>query len=346
MQGDLFYLCVRTVENPSAEHYLTCTANGFFRNDSTSSTFNPLPATKQSPCFSYSLAGTLYQMSPNFGRLLEQYFNSILATEPYFLAQVQQPVQSWVAKTTPEESVRVSSVDSLGPTLVPLFGIDPKQMHDWNEEFQVVQNFPGENFIQRMQKDRAVSKVYNDFLEAATQGAMAIIEGKMTPLNPNEQLRQHVYVYNQIFFSFGVDHSTNYSDSASNDQNPSYTQSNHDLTGLRQLHKLGIPDLYHLATCLVNYCGHRVICQSIIPGILNNNDLASLAEYGAVDERKNIVANEEFHKLMTKVAEALHIKNCKVIDPVTGNSVELAALSSARASEAPINVHTLWTYKA
>lgn len=46
VQGDLFYLCVRTVENPSMEHYITCTQNGFFRNDSTSTTFNPLPSTR------------------------------------------------------------------------------------------------------------------------------------------------------------------------------------------------------------------------------------------------------------------------------------------------------------
>ena len=102
-------------------------------------------------------------------------------------------------------------------------------MHDWNEEFQVVQNFPGENFIQRMQRDRAVSKVYNDFVEAATAGAIALIEGKITPLNPNEPLRQHVYVYNQIFFSFAVDCPTSYKDATTLDSNPSYTQSNHDL---------------------------------------------------------------------------------------------------------------------
>lgn len=82
--------------------------------------------------------------------------------------------------------------------------------------------------------------------------------------------------------------------------------------------------MYHLATCLVNYLGHRVIAQSIIPGILNNQDLANLAEYGTVDEKKNIVANEEFHKLMTQVADALNLKTTKVIDPVSGDSVELA----------------------
>ncbi len=47
---------------------------------------------------------------------------------------------------------------------------------------------------------------------------------------------------------------------------------------------MDIDGLHILATCLVNYKGHRVIAQSIIPGILNNNDLTSLAEYGSVDE--------------------------------------------------------------
>ena len=76
-----------------------------------------------------------------------------------------------------------------------------------------------------------------------------------------------------------------------NEASPSFTQANHDLQGLHQLQDASIPDLYHLATCLVTYRGHRVICQSIIPGILNNSDLSSLAEYGTVDEKKSLVAN-------------------------------------------------------
>ena len=48
---------------------------------------------------------------------------------------------------------------------------------------------------------------------------------------------------------------------------------------------------------------------------MNNNDLASLAEYGSVDEQKTIYAGEEFHKIMSKVcSEQLGLKTCKVID--------------------------------
>lgn len=79
-----------------------------------------------------------------------------------------------------------------------------------------------------------------------------------------------------------------------------------------------------MATCLVNYSGHRVICQSIIPGILNNSDLSNLAEYGTVDDKKNIVATESFHALMLKVAEALNIQVNKVEDQSDGKIVEIA----------------------
>lgn len=60
IQGDIFYLTVRTIENPSTEHGITCTVNGFFKNESSSSNFSPLPATRSNPCYSYTLAGCLY----------------------------------------------------------------------------------------------------------------------------------------------------------------------------------------------------------------------------------------------------------------------------------------------
>ncbi len=73
--------------------------------------------------------------------------------------------------------------------MVPLFGLDPRGVRDWNEEFQVVKDFPKETLMQRIQRDRAVSKVYNDFLDAAVKGAVGIVGGNLTPLNPNEASR-------------------------------------------------------------------------------------------------------------------------------------------------------------
>ena len=292
MAGDLFYLTVRTLENPSVEHGITCCVNGFYRNDNTErSVFSPYPSQRgANPCFSYSLIGCLNQLSPMFGKNLQIYLESILKTEPYFISPVAQTLENWLV--TDEKKIMVTNGAGLSETISPLHGFDPKQMREWNEEFQVVKNFSTDNYLMRIQKERAAIKVYQDFVDAAVKGAKAIIEGKLTSLNPNEPVRQHVYVYNQIFFSYAVDTPMSNHDLTSSDQFPSYTQANHDIKGLQILKSIDIGELHHLATCLVDYKGQRMICQSIIPGILNNTDLSSLAEYGTVDEKKTIVATE------------------------------------------------------
>lgn len=125
---------------------------------------------------------------------MQTYLSSILKCEPYFISQISQPVNHWIVPK--EKHIRVSNYDGIGQTIIPLFGYDPRAPRDWNEEFQVVQAFAGESYFQRMSRDRATNKVYSDFVEAAIKGATAIIEGKLTSLNPSEPVKQHVYVYN------------------------------------------------------------------------------------------------------------------------------------------------------
>jgi hypothetical protein len=82
------YLTVKTLDN--GEHGITCSTNGFYKNENAErSTFNPAPSTRFNNrfCFSYTLVGLLYQLSPQFGKNLQVYLNSVLKTEPYFLTQ-------------------------------------------------------------------------------------------------------------------------------------------------------------------------------------------------------------------------------------------------------------------
>lgn len=79
------------------------------------------------------------------------------------------------------------------------------------------------------------------------------------PLNPNETEKQQVFVYNYIFFSYAIDLIDSFKDLTSTENNPSFTQANHDIMGLRQLQILDVEGLHLLATCLVNYRGQRVI---------------------------------------------------------------------------------------
>ena len=70
---------------------------------------------------------------------------------------------------------------------MPLHGLDPKGIRDWNEEYQVVKDFPRDSDAQRSQRDRTIIRIYNDFVKAATEGAIAIIKGSIQPLNPSER---------------------------------------------------------------------------------------------------------------------------------------------------------------
>ena len=125
MQGDLFYLVVKTLENPSHEHVITCSINGFFKNDSTEKgTFNPGPTSRGNPCFSYSLVGTLHQLSGAFSVNLQLLLNSILQTDPYFITKIQPCNESWLAYDL-SKKIKVSSAEDLSQTLAPLHGLDP-----------------------------------------------------------------------------------------------------------------------------------------------------------------------------------------------------------------------------
>lgn len=221
LKGDLLYLTVRTLQGQ--EHGITCCASGFYKNDSNERyTFSPDASRRHSPCFSYTLVGTLSRLSEEFARNLETYMNSLLKTEPYFLFQQAQTRYSWLVNS-PEE-LRKNKEDS--QTLQPLFGLDPKGIRDWNEEFQTLKSFPNKTVLERLTRDRHVQKTYSEFVEAATAGAMAIIDGNLTALNPNEPLISQIFVYNYIFFSFAVDLPLTHRDNSSFENNPSFEQAN------------------------------------------------------------------------------------------------------------------------
>lgn len=130
LKGDLLYLTVRTLNGQ--EHGITCSPGGFFKNDSNErSHFSPEPSKRQNPCFSYTLVGTLARLSQEFGSNLETYINSLLQAEPYFLVNSPHERYSWLVHNAQEEL----KTQNDGQTLQPLYGLDPKGVRDWNEEF-------------------------------------------------------------------------------------------------------------------------------------------------------------------------------------------------------------------
>jgi len=54
-------------------------------------------------------------------------------------------------------------------------------------------------------RERAIFKVHGDFVTAATRGAMAVIDGNVLAINPGEDSKMQMFIWNNIFFSLGFD---------------------------------------------------------------------------------------------------------------------------------------------
>jgi protein TIF31 len=313
MKGDLFYLKVKTLEGQ--EFVITSNVKGFYINNSHENvSFDPSTCQRNNPCNSHSLVGLMCQLSPKFSDKLEEHINNILKTDPFCMSSSQQPTQEWLTQENSAkyntESFKFGNEDAISG----YYGLDSKGSRDWNEEFQVCKDLPKENIFQRIQRDRAFYKIYYDFIDSSKKGAIAIVNRSIPALNPMDEEYQHVFVYNQIFFSYAVDNKDHYKDVSSNDSNPTFTATNHDMLGLRTLQVLDMDGLHIIATCHINYKGYRVIAQSIIPGILTNSDQSSLTEFGSVDDGKTIHNSDVFNELMKKLCEQLSIKQCPIVD--------------------------------
>ena len=48
-------------------------------------------------------------------------------------------------------------------------------------------------------------QVHSDFVAAAARGAQAVIDGNVMAINPGEESRMQMFIWNNIFFSLGFD---------------------------------------------------------------------------------------------------------------------------------------------
>jgi protein TIF31 len=113
-----------------------------------------------------------------------------------------------------------------------------------------------------------------EFRRAARDGAVAVMRGKIPPINPHDEPRCHVFVLNNIFFSFAVDVREMFADCGGDRTAASLAM--HDLKGVQMLNQLDVPGLHTLATVIVDFLGHRIVAQSIVPGILQGEQASSL----------------------------------------------------------------------
>ncbi|KAL1547485.1 clustered mitochondria protein-like [Salvia divinorum] len=380
LSGDLIYLDVATLEGN--KYCVTGTTKSFYVNSSTGNILDPRPS--KAATEATTLVGLLQKISPKFKKAFREILERKALAHPFENVQSLLPPNTWLGQYPVPEHKRDAARAENSLTLS--FGSELIGMQrDWNEELQACREFPHATHQERILRDRALYKVTTDFVDAATSGAIGVISRCIPPINPTDPECFHMYVHNNIFFSFAVDadleqlaqrraseelskvESTPPSQNSS-DQNEeilsqaglgeltvggssvpyagtvngtqtspdvpaeaqlpeseqaTYASANNDLKGTKVFQEADVPGLYNLAMAIIDYRGHRVVAQSVLPGILQGDKSDSLL-YGSVDNGKKICWSEDFHTKVLEASKRLHLKEHTVLDG-SGNAVKLAA---------------------
>uniref|UniRef100_G3P0N9 Clustered mitochondria protein homolog n=1 Tax=Gasterosteus aculeatus aculeatus TaxID=481459 RepID=G3P0N9_GASAC len=316
MHGDLMYLCMVTVEERHVS--VTASTRGFYLNQSTTYNFNPKPS---NPSFlSHSLVELLSQISPAFKKNFTAMQKKRVQRHPFERIATPFQVYSWTAPQVDHAMDCVRAEDAYTSRLGYEEHI-PGQTRDWNEELQTTRELPRKNLPERLLRERAIFKVHSDFAAAATRGAMAVIDGNVMAINPGEETRMQMFIWNNIFFSLGFDVRDHYRELGGDAA--AHAAPTNDLNGVRAYGAVDVEGLYTLGTVVVDYRGYRVTAQSIIPGILEREQEQSVI-YGSIDFGKTVVTHSKYLELLEKTSRQLKVHRHNVLNE-KNEAVELCS---------------------
>uniref|UniRef100_A0A8C5TVR7 Clustered mitochondria protein homolog n=1 Tax=Malurus cyaneus samueli TaxID=2593467 RepID=A0A8C5TVR7_9PASS len=288
MHGDLMYLYVITVEDRHVS--ITASTRGFYLNH----------------CGALTLEQLLRFVVPT----CQAWLGCRVNRHPFERIATPFQVYSWTAPQAEHAMDCVRAEDAYTSRLGYEEHI-PGQTRDWNEELQTTRELPRKNLPERLLRERAIFKVHSDFTAAATRGAMAVIDGNVMAINPSEETKMQMFIWNNIFFSLGFDVRDHYKDFGGDVA--AYVAPTNDLNGVRTYNAVDVEGLYTLGTVVVDYRGYRVTAQSIIPGILEREQEQSVI-YGSIDFGKTVVSHAKYLELLEKTSRPLKIQKHKVLN--------------------------------
>ncbi|TKS65350.1 Clustered mitochondria protein -like protein [Collichthys lucidus] len=319
MHGDLMYLNVLTMEDK--ELNITSSTRCFYLNQSTAFNFNPKPAVPK--IFCHSLVELLSQVSPAFRKTFSALQKKRVQQHPY--ERIATPFQlfTWIAHQGDHTLNCVRAEE----THTSCMGQDEHtagQSRDWNEELQGCRELSRNSLQERLHRERSIFRTNSDFVEAATRGAVAVVDGNVMPLNPAQAPHMQIFIWNNLFFSLGFDISEHYHPLGGNTAALAaaicdlrgaqlYTKQTKISPLLQAYTSVDIEGLHTLGTAVVDYRGVRVIAQTIVPGILEKNQEQSVV-YGSNDYRQTVFTHPRFLELLDKTSKPLRIQRHQVLD--------------------------------
>jgi protein TIF31 len=321
-KGHLLYLLVTT--NEGEQYSITSHVSGFYLNKSTNSKFDPFPRGAPKNFATHSLLTLIGQLSPSFEasfKKLQDYNNS---KEPLANFQITNatPSSPWLVPNSTSPLVTHQADITRTQECYLINGIENTEtLRDWNEEFQSTRELPKETVQDRVFRERLTSKLFADYNDAASRGAVLVARGEVAPLNPTEGRDAQIFVYNNVFFSFGADGVGTFATEGGDEA--ARVATGKDVMGVRMANQLDIEGLFTPGTVVVDYLGKRIVGQSIVPGIFKQRDPGeNQIDYGAVDGKDVVAADERFVSVFGKLSKALKVKKHAVWDK-NGNRVEL-----------------------
>ncbi|KAH8259130.1 hypothetical protein KR038_004015 [Drosophila bunnanda] len=299
LHGDLMYLYVVTMEDK--RFHISACSKGFYINQSTDDTFNPKPENPSH--LSHSLIDLLSHISPSFRRAFQTIQKRRTMRHAFERVATPYQVYQWASPVLEHTVDAIRAEDAFSSKLGYEEHI-PGQTRDWNEELQTTRELPRKTLPERLLRERAIFKVHGDFVTAATRGAMAVIDGNVLAINPGEDSKMQMFIWNNIFFSLGFDVRDHYKELGGDAA--AFVAPRYDLHGVRVYNAVDIEGLYTLGTVVIDYRGYRVTAQSIIPGILEREQEQSVV-YGSIDFGKTVLSHPKYLDLLRQAGKHLKI---------------------------------------
>jgi protein TIF31 len=313
-RGHLLYLQVTT--NEGEQYQITSSVSGFFVNKCQNNKFDPFPRPAPKNFKAHSLLTLITLLSPSFNttfQALQEYNNEAdpLTHLPFANAIPSNP---WLV---PQAS-SPATIHQSDPTRIQepflLSGLDGNEtLRDWNEEFQSTREIPKSTVQDRVFRERLTSKLFAEYNDAAARGAVLVARGEIAPLNPTEERDAHIFVYNNIFFSFGADGAGAFGTEGGDEAGR--VAVGKDAMGVRAVNQLDIHGLFTAGTVVADYLGKRMVCQSIVPGIFKQREPGEhQIDYGGVEGRETVAEHEAFVDVFKILSDAFRVKKHPVWD--------------------------------
>lgn len=313
-KGHFLYLLLTT--NEGEQYQITSCVSGFFVNRSSNSKFDPFPRQAPKNAAAHSLFTLIGNLSPSFATSFTALLELNNKRDPLANFQLTNAIPSspWlVDSATLSLSAHQADVTRSQETYL-MSGIENTEtLRDWNEEIQSTKELPKSTVQERVFRERLIAKIFAEFNEAAARGAMMVARGEISPLNPTEGKDAQIFVYNNIFYSFGADGVGTFTSEGGNAA--ARVAVGKDVSGVKAVNQLDICGLSTPGTIIVDYLGKRLVAQSIVPGIFKQREPEEhQVDYGGVEGRDVVAHNEAFVPAFATVSKALRVKKHPVWD--------------------------------